>query len=107
MHVGDRGLVEKIAEPVLALNKGFVRLTQLLADPALRRFEFGDLAYRPSQSHPVHDQRRQLPEHLRFGRSQFAWGSVGDTEHAQIESVMGAQRSGRVETHAGRSSHEW
>src|SRR5271169_5072909 len=86
MHVGDRSLVEKIAEPLLALCQGFVHLTQFLAESALRLFEFGDLAYRPSQFHLVHDERRQLPEHLRFGRDQFTWGSVGDAERAQIES---------------------
>ena len=44
MHVGDRGLVEKISESLLTLRPRLVRLTQLLAHHALRLFEFSDLA---------------------------------------------------------------
>ena len=51
MHIGDRGLVEKIAEMLLTLPQRLVRLAELLAHPALDLFQVGDLPRSQSQLH--------------------------------------------------------
>jgi len=66
IHVSDRSLLKKIPKAFLALPQCCVGLAQLFNHPAFYLFQFGDLSCSQLEFHLVHDQRRQLRQHLRF-----------------------------------------
>ncbi len=70
MHIGDRGLIEKVVEVLLALLPAPRSPGGLLPDPALGLFQVGYLLRSQSHLHLIRNQRRRFREHLRLG-----WGS--------------------------------
>ncbi|HEV2171651.1 MAG TPA: hypothetical protein VGR40_11915, partial [Candidatus Binatus sp.] len=82
------------------MGQALVRFTQLLADGSFSTFQPRDPLRVEPQFHLIHRERRQHREHFLLARRELAWFLVDDPHSAKIETLVIAQRGGRIEADA-------